>query len=221
MKKNIPLGILFGLLLSVAMLAISASSTAKSASFYLSQNDKYKIVQNAGFESVDHYIRSYNFVTDSFSGKEVESATVKDTEIFTKNQLAGFKKQGQILTASILSSLVLALAIATCVIVWAQKQKREEKEYYQGLFFFGISSFITAFVIAAALNIAKFYIPPECFAPMQSGFSAVLFSPEFFADFLTGVTRFFNFLTLIPLFISYLFIKRRTKAHPNDDYLYQ
>lgn len=221
MKKHIFLGVLFGLLLSLCVMAISVSSTAKSTSFYLNQNDKYNIVENSGFKSIDQYIKAYNFVTDSFSGDNVESAVIDENEIFTPAQLTGFKKQGLILVFSIFFSALCAILIAVYVIIWVRKQKKAAQDFSTNLFSFGISSFITSFILALALNVTIIFIPPTCLAPEQAGFSAILFSPEFFADFIKGTTKFFDFLTLIPLFISYLFIKRRTKAHPNDDYLYQ
>lgn len=221
MKKHAFLGVLFGLLLSCTVMAISVSSTAKSSSFYLSQNDKYDIVENSGFDSVDQYIKAYNFVTDSFSGEKLDSAKIAENEIFTTAQLAGFKKQGSILVFSIAFSTSCAVAIAVCVIVWVRKQKKAEQDFSVELFSFGMSSFITSFILALAVNAAILFIPPTCLAPEQAGFSAILFSPEFFADFIKGITRFFNFLMIAPLFISYLFIKRRVKSHPNDDYLYQ
>lgn len=221
MKKHVFLGILFGLLLSLCVMSISVSSTAKSTSFYLSQNDKYNVAQNAGFSTVDQYIKAYNFITDSFSGDAIESAKIAENEIFTPAQLAGFKKQGAILVFSIAASASCAIAIAVCVLVWIHKQKKAEQDFSIELFSFGMSSFITSFILALAVNLVIMLVSPTFLAPTQSGFSAILFSPEFFADFIKGTTRFFNFLTLVPLFISYLFIKRRVKSHPNDDYLYQ
>ena len=221
MKKHVPLGILFGLLLSIAVLSVSVSSVAKSTNFYQSQNDKYDIVSQAEFKSVDQYFKSYDFVIDSFSGKEIKTTQINDTELFSPENLDGFKKQGMIITLLTFAPIVLAALIVVYIIIWTQKQKQAGQEYYKELFLFGLSSFITVFILAIAANVVAVYLPPTSLAPEQTGFSAILFSPEFFADFIKGVSRFFTFLMIIPLFISYLFIKRRNKAHPNDDYLYQ
>ena len=114
MKKNVFLGILFDLLLSVAMLAISVWSTAQSSSFFLAQNDKYDIISASGIAGVDDYIRAYGFVTRSFAGEQIDSATSDflwgESEVFYPAQLAGFKLQGQLVLATLVSENRFLLA---------------------------------------------------------------------------------------------------------------
>lgn len=225
MKKNILWGILFGLLLTVAMLAIAVWSTAQSSSFYLSQNDKYDIIAASDLAGVDAYIRAYGFITDAVAGSPCESATVSflwgTGELFFPSQLQGFCLQGRLLLAAIIFSLLLSVACPIFNFIYVKKLEAQGENARLAYFDFGLSAFITAFAIALGVNIFIMFAEPNIFAPAQTGFSAILFSPEFFADFAQGAVRFFDFLMLVPLFISYVFMRGRKMDHPNDDYLYQ
>lgn len=133
--------------------------------------------------------------------------------------LAHFRKNLMVVSLALWAATALAALGVIVLIV------RYQRQYMKPM---GIGLCVTTLVLALASMLLWHRLGGDMairliFASSPDGMLASLFTADCGHDLLTGLGRFHVFLSLIPLFISYLLVHFSTgkKEHENDSYLYQ
>lgn len=162
-----------------------------------------------------------------FGGKTAEDCarTVGGdwADAFTKEETEKLNSAGKaIKTVGICITVFAVLALAFCIYVIV-KEKRK------CLYGIGVYICVVAVLVLIAVNVVTRVLPTEVFTGyLTSDTNGGLFLPHiitdnFARDYYDGVRRFFDFLTLIPLFTGYAIISlsKKKKDEPDGEYLYQ
>lgn len=217
MKKTSKLSIIFALLFTLAILFTAVCSVCSSQNFFIKQADKYNIVETANLKNIDEFTEIADRIISSYKGNENNDFGTKKGEVaLYREDLERIKTQGNI-TRTI--DVVLYLAAAGTFILFVLTTKEDKKANYLR---FGRTSIFACILFGVVTAILLNTLQFAPFIQSGRGIWQTLFTPDFINDFRAGTSRFFGFMMLIPLFVSY-FISHlyRKSDNVNDNYLYQ
>lgn len=162
-----------------------------------------------------------------FGGKTAEDCarTVGGdwADAFTKEETEKLNSAGKVITtAGTFVTVFAVVAFAFCIYVII-KDKRKS------LYGIGVYICVVAVFVLVCVNIVTRVLPTEVVTDiLTSETNGGLFLPNivtdnFVRDYYDGTRRFFDFLTLIPLFLGYALISlsKKKKDEPDGEYLYQ
>lgn len=183
--------------------------------------DSVKLSFSLGAEEVtDVFIR--------FSYEEILTADDVADRIGTEIEVLSDSDREQFLhAASITNSLYIIawVLLIIAVVLFLYTANREGRE---GLFGIGTYTIILSVLLVCIFIALTYSMPVETgfnwvFDFAEGSASDVVLGRNFMSDYVSGLTKFFVFLMLAPVFIGYLLVKKSVKREydPNEDYMYQ